>query len=171
MRFLAAAFLALFTTAAQAQSPDCSLSPLGWETNTPLTAATDSSALDKAQLTLGKAGHVTLHAIPKIAFATPPERKPDPSLHGGLVAVTIPTAGNYRVGLSSGAWIDVLQEGKPVTSTAHGETILASPATHSTPICAKRSTESCCWSGCARSTSAPRRCAGPARSRPTTYRP
>lgn len=120
MRFLAAAFLALLTTAAQAQSPDCSLSPAGWETNTPLTAATDPAALDKAQLTLAKASHVTLHAIPKVAFAAAPERKPDPSLHGGLVAVTIPATGSYRVGLSSGAWIDVLQDGKPITSTAHG---------------------------------------------------
>lgn len=120
MRFLAAAILALLSTAAQAQTPDCSLSPAGWETNTPLIAAVDPALLDKAQLTLAKASHVTLHAIPKIAFAVAPERKPDPSLHGGLVTVAIPTAGNYRVGLSSGAWIDVLQEGKPVISTVHG---------------------------------------------------
>lgn len=120
MRIFAAAFLALLTTAAQAQTPDCSLSPAGWETNSPLTAATDPATLDKAQLTLAKASHVTLHAIPKVAFAAAPERKPDPSLHGGLVAVTIPAAGHYRVGLSSGAWIDVLQNDKPVTSTIHG---------------------------------------------------
>jgi hypothetical protein len=120
MRFLAAAFLVLATTTVQAQSPDCSLSPAGWETNTPLTAAPDPNALDKAQLTLTKASHVTLHTIPKVSFAAAPERKPDPSLHGGLVAVTIPAAGNYRVGLSSGAWIDVLQDGKSVPSTAHG---------------------------------------------------
>lgn len=120
MRFLAAAILALLTTAAQAQSPDCSLSPAGWETNTPLIAAVDPALLDKAQLTLAKASHVTLQSAATVRYAIPPERKPDPSLHGGLVTVTIPAAGNYRVGLSSGAWIDVLQEGKPVTSTAHG---------------------------------------------------
>lgn len=116
----AAAFLAFLTTVAQAQSPDCSLSPPGWETNTPLTAAADPAALATAQLTLGAASHVTLHPATKIAYATAPERKPDPTLHGGLVAVTIPAPGNYRVGLSSGAWIDVLQENKPVASTAHG---------------------------------------------------
>lgn len=120
MRFLATAFLVLFATAAQAQSPDCSLSPEGWQTNTPLTAAGDPASLDKAQLTLGKASHVTLQSAAQVRYALPPERKPDPSLHGGLVTVTIPAAGNYRVGLSSGAWIDVLQEGKPVTSSAHG---------------------------------------------------
>ena len=120
MRFLAAAFLALLTTAAQAQSPDCSLSPPGWETNTPLAAASGTAALDKAQLSLGKASHVTLISASKVRYAALPERTPDPSLHGGLVAVTIPAAGNYRVGLSSGAWIDLLQEEKPVTSTAHG---------------------------------------------------
>lgn len=120
MRLLATAFLALLTTAAQAQSPDCSLSPPGWETNIPLAAAADPAALDKAQLSLGKASHVTLISVSKIRYAIAPERTPDPSLHGGLVAVTIPGAGNYRVGLSSGAWIDVLQDGKPVTSSAHG---------------------------------------------------
>lgn len=120
MRFLAAAFLALATTAAQAQAPDCSLSPPGWETNTPLTAAADPAALTTAQLTLGAASHVTLHPAARITYTAAPERKPDPTLHGGMVAVTIPAAGNYRVGLSSGAWIDVLQDGTAVASAAHG---------------------------------------------------
>ena len=120
MKTLAAVFLVLLTGAAHAQSPDCSLSPPGWETNTPLVAASEPVALEKAQLTLGKASHVGLHPATMVRYATAPERKPHPTLHGGLVAVMIPATGNYRVGLSSGAWIDVLQDGKPVTSTAHG---------------------------------------------------
>jgi hypothetical protein len=120
MKFIAAACLALLTTTAQAQSPDCSLSPPGWQINTPLVAVTEPAALENAQLILGKASHVTLHSAAKVRYVTSPERTPDPTLHGGLVSVMIPAPSNYRVGLSSGAWIDVLQDGKPVTSTAHG---------------------------------------------------
>ena len=29
-------------------------------------------------------------------------------------------AGTYRVALSSGAWIDLVRDGEPVASTAHG---------------------------------------------------
>jgi hypothetical protein len=129
MKSLALAFsLLLIPVAAQtqslaqslAQSPDCSLSPSGWELNTPVTAAADPATLGQAELTLGKASHVTLHPASKVRYAVAPERAPDLTLHGGLVAVTIPAAGNYRVGLSSGAWLDVLKDGKPVASAAHG---------------------------------------------------
>ena len=120
MRCAAAAILALLTTAAQAQTPDCSLSPAGWEINMPVTAAADQETLAKAHLKLGQASHVTLHPAAQVRYITPPERAPDVTLHGGLVAVTIATSGNYRVGLSSGAWIDVVQGGSTVASTGHG---------------------------------------------------
>jgi hypothetical protein len=59
-----------------------------------------------------------------------PQRKPPPERgqsgcsgsvsYGGLIGVTVAQPGSYRVALSSGAWIDLVRDGKAVTSTAHG---------------------------------------------------
>lgn len=39
---------------------------------------------------------------------------------GAVVAFTITKAGTYRIGLSNGAWIDVVAGGKALESVAHG---------------------------------------------------
>ncbi|MES2059395.1 MAG: hypothetical protein V4564_25870 [Pseudomonadota bacterium] len=46
-----------------------------------------------------------------------------PSTRPGKSAVAyfaIPRAGTYKVGLGSGAWVDVVSQGKAMTSVAHG---------------------------------------------------
>lgn len=46
-----------------------------------------------------------------------PANKPG---NGAVVAFTIAKAGTYRIGLSNGAWIDVVAKGKALESVAHG---------------------------------------------------
>jgi len=56
-----------------------------------------------------------------VAFVFPPERQPkSPDSFGGVISfANVPRAGLYQVTLSAEAWIDVIQDGQAVTSTAH----------------------------------------------------
>ena len=67
---------------------------------------------------IGQAMTVTLVSAP--AFAAPPEKAPSVGSFGGTLAVTVTTAGRYRVALGAPVWIDVVREGKVLASTAHG---------------------------------------------------
>jgi hypothetical protein len=92
----------------------------GWTSKTDITAATASKALSKAELTVGKAANVALPSTADVKYATQPEKPGGSVSHGGMVAFRIAEAGTYRVALGSGAWIDVLKNGKAIESTAHG---------------------------------------------------
>jgi hypothetical protein len=51
---------------------------------------------------------------------TPPERSPKEGTFAGFVRVkTLPNAGLYTISLSSGAWVDVVQNGSFLKPTAH----------------------------------------------------
>ena len=69
---------------------------------------------------LGRAARVTLHAAQQVAYVAPPAKPGGQDTYGGLLAFTVSTPGTYRIGLSAGAWIDVLRDGIAQTSTAHG---------------------------------------------------
>ena len=90
-----------------------------WTTRTPLMAATSAAGLGKAALTLGKAVTADLPQTPEVHFITQPEKPGGTVSHGGMFELKIDKAGTYLIGLGSGAWIDVLKDGKPLTSTAH----------------------------------------------------
>lgn len=75
------------------------------------------------------ASGTTLAAAPPLAVAlklavgsalpVPSEKTVDPAKFSGSVAFAAPAAGDYLVSLSAEAWIDVIQDGKPVPSTMH----------------------------------------------------
>jgi hypothetical protein len=51
---------------------------------------------------------------------TPPERSPKEGTFAGFVKVmTLPNAGPYTISLSSGGWVDVVQNGSFLKPTAH----------------------------------------------------
>jgi hypothetical protein len=51
---------------------------------------------------------------------TPPERSPKEDTFAGFVRVkTLPNAGLYTISLSSGGWVDVVQNGSFLKPTAH----------------------------------------------------
>ncbi len=97
-------------------SPTGPLAP--WATPVPLTAGGD--ARHPVALAIGQAAHVTLRSTPQVHYPLRPEKPGGSVSYGGLLAVTVTEPGTYRVGLSAGAWIDLIKQGKPVTSTAHG---------------------------------------------------
>ena len=55
------------------------------------------------------------------AYALPPGRQPKiANSSGGFVMVSnVPKAGQYQITASAEGWIDVIQHGKPLASTAH----------------------------------------------------
>jgi hypothetical protein len=55
-----------------------------------------------------------------VAYVLPPERQPKlPDSSGGVVSAPVSKAGPYQVTTNAEAWLDVIQNGKPVASTAH----------------------------------------------------
>jgi hypothetical protein len=69
----------------------------------------------------GKNIALTLQPIDGVTFPLAPDRKPAPGTFGGVYHVTVATAGTYRVALQNGAWIDLVRDGKSLTSIAHTE--------------------------------------------------
>ena len=69
----------------------------------------------------GKNIVLTLEPIDSVTFPLPLERKPAPGTFGGVYHVTVATAGTYRVVLQNGAWIDLVRDGKSLTSVGHME--------------------------------------------------
>lgn len=69
----------------------------------------------------GKNIALTLEPIDSVTFPLPLDRKPAAGTFGGVYHVTIATAGTYRVVLQNGAWIDLVRDGKSLTSVAHME--------------------------------------------------
>ena len=64
---------------------------------------------------------LTLQPIDGVTFPLPLERKPAPGTFGGVYHVTVATAGTYRVVLQNAAWIDLVRDGKSLTSAGHME--------------------------------------------------
>jgi hypothetical protein len=69
----------------------------------------------------GKNIALTLQPIDGVTFPLPLARKPAAGTFGGVYHVTVATAGTYRVVLQNGAWIDLVRDGKSLTSVAHME--------------------------------------------------
>lgn len=59
---------------------------------------------------------VVLTASPNVAWAVTP-KKPG---KGAVASFSVAEAGTYQIGLSNGAWIDVVRGGKALTSSKHG---------------------------------------------------
>lgn len=91
-----------------------------WSDATPLTAATTPATAQNTVLPVGTARKLTLAFASTVQNAAPPER-PDPGAgKAGMVAFDVARAGTYRVGLSAGAWVEVVRDGKTTKSIGHG---------------------------------------------------
>ncbi|EZP74432.1 hypothetical protein BV96_00522 [Sphingomonas paucimobilis] len=121
---------ALFPTASMAQmdhgQPQCAAgaelpAPLAsWRSPTPLRAAADTKAAARTTLTPGQAVTLTLRQTPKVSYAVRPAKPGGGVSYGGLASFTVAQSGTWRVALGSGAWVDVVIDGKAAESVAHG---------------------------------------------------
>lgn len=100
---------------AQCTAPADELAP--WASPAPLNSANTVTQLPEAQIIAGQAIELGLHPVGAVKFPVVPGK---PGGNGGLVELTIAEAGTYRVALGTGAWIDLVRDGKAVESTAHG---------------------------------------------------
>ena len=110
--------LALVLQAAPAPASVCTATvapPAGLE------AWSAASATTAGPLTIGMGNGLMLQPVEKVAYAPAPSRAPKPGSFGGTYQVNLTAAGTYRVALGSGAWIDVVRDGKALASTAHTE--------------------------------------------------
>jgi hypothetical protein len=91
-----------------------------WRSPAPLAAGRDPKSAAKAALTPGQAAVLTLSRTPQIHYPLRPEKPGGTVSFGGLAAFTVKEAGAWRVALGSGAWVDVVRDGKAAASVAHG---------------------------------------------------
>lgn len=91
-----------------------------WAARTPLAAGTRVDRLRHATLMVGQAVDAALVHTSEVKYPIRPEQPGGSVSYGGIFAFTIAQTGTYRVALGSGAWIDVVKDGKAIESTAHG---------------------------------------------------
>jgi hypothetical protein len=85
----------------------------------PRTARAASIVARAPVLELRAAYALELASQKDVAFAVAPGRRQVPEgVHAGLAIVKFPHAGRYRVSLDAPAWIDVVVDGKAVSSGA-----------------------------------------------------
>ncbi|MFT3967507.1 MAG: homogentisate 1,2-dioxygenase [Sphingobium sp.] len=106
---------------------DCALARIapppelaGWNGRAPAPAARDAKGLKTAVLTVGRAVDARLARTADVRYVLRPEKPGGSVSYGGLFAFDVKEAGIYRVALGSGAWIDLLRDGKAIQSTNHG---------------------------------------------------
>lgn len=93
---------------------DMSHEMLAWDLpGVALTSLADG--LSPAPVPFGRRVDLSLHPLAKTTFITPPERRPAGG-YAGLVTVSVPADGLYRIAAGSPLWIDVLEGTQPVTS-------------------------------------------------------
>lgn len=90
-----------------------------WTQRSDLASATAAADLGQAVLTPGQAVNAGLHPTRQVAYVAQPEKPGGSVAYGGMLRVRIARAGIYRVVLGSGAWIDVLRDGRTVAASAH----------------------------------------------------
>ncbi len=122
--------LAVFPTAGSAQmahdSPSCAApaelppSLASWRNPIAMQGAADRKEAVRATLVPGQAVTMALLPTPKVAYPLRPEKPGGTVSYGGLASFTVKQAGVWRVALGSGAWVDVVKDGKASTSIAHG---------------------------------------------------
>ena len=86
----------------------------GWSQQVAVSAGVKPG--EGAKVAVGQAAIVSLHPAKHLALA--PAAKAVPG-NGGTVSLTIATPGTYRIALGGKAWVDLVQHGKALTSTAH----------------------------------------------------
>lgn len=90
----------------------------GWRS--PTSAKAGGMQAKAVALTPGKAVTLALLPTPKVTYPLRPEKPGGSVSFGGLASFTVAQAGTWRVALGLGAWVDVVKDGKAMTSIAHG---------------------------------------------------
>ncbi len=85
-----------------------------------LPAAHKPGKANKAKLELGRAAAVTLAQTPSVRYAVLPSRPGGSVSYGGLLTFEVPERGAYRIAQDGRSWVDVIKDGKPLASSAHG---------------------------------------------------
>lgn len=86
------------------------------ESPEPLAAGADASRAPVIRP--GRLYAVKLASQRQVKYIVPPGRRPiDPEKSGGLLRFSVEEAGSYRVSTDASYWIDVVHEGKSLTST------------------------------------------------------
>lgn len=85
-----------------------------------LSAWTDRGTPAGERLAVGKAATLALRPMAEAGLTVKPGRVPEAGTYGGAIPVSIEKAGNYQIALGARAWVDIVKNGKAVTSVAHG---------------------------------------------------
>ncbi len=78
-------------------------------------------------LPVGSVGRLALKPSAGVSFEVTPTKAPAADTFSGVVRFDVAKAGTYRVALGGAAWIDVVQSGTVLTSTAHAHGPVCSP--------------------------------------------
>ena len=89
-----------------------------WRNPVPATAG--GAQAKAAALIPGKAVTLALLPTPKVAYPLRPAKPGGSVSFGGLASFPVAQAGTWRIALGSGAWVDVVKDGKALPSIAHG---------------------------------------------------
>ena len=126
--FVAMAAFALIAPGADvfAEEPSCTAGNAalpaelaGWASRDPIARATDAADAAASPIATRRPADVAPEPAGKISFAASPGKTVAGETHAGLLAFHVETAGSYRVVLGAGAWVDVIQRGSALASTAH----------------------------------------------------
>lgn len=114
-------------TAAQAPGKACSgVAPIlapelaGWVRRVTVDAALASTGLQSARIAPGQAIDAKLSTGSKVHFGDGEARAAEVGDNAGIFAFSVDRPGTYRVALGSAGWVDVLEGGKAIESSAHG---------------------------------------------------
>jgi hypothetical protein len=104
---------------AQAEAPEmrCLVPSHRWDGAEPLTALRAASGVPVVRP--GQAAMIRLVDAAKVRFLVPLRKPITAGDKGGLVILAIRNSGSYRIALQRKAWIDVMRDGKTITSAAH----------------------------------------------------
>lgn len=91
-----------------------------WTNCSAVKAGSDPAALDMARIDPGHAIDAGLAPTPEVHYAVRPEKPGGSVSFGGLYALKVEQPGTYRIALGSAAWIDLMRDGKAISSSAHG---------------------------------------------------
>lgn len=91
----------------------------GWVGRVSVSATGKPDALGAATITPGKGADVALLSVPDVTYPVRPSHPGGTVSYGGLIGFTVTQAGTYRVGIGSGAWLEMVRDGHALVSTAH----------------------------------------------------
>lgn len=112
MILFAAMLQATASCPATPAAPPSSLA--GWATRVPIAAESSPPPL-----TIGRAARATLLPATSVILPAKPGKPAATGSSSGVFALSVPAAGRYRVALGAGAWLDVVRDGRALTSKTH----------------------------------------------------